>query len=158
MWCLGCRKVVPKYDLTKDNDKTKFLKSYNQTLDVLDLMNMQGNMKEILINVYREDVCYAITFLDDTGMFFYILDPDECTIDSRYSTGDFGFAMDMSKWRSTSRQKIIEFLGSPLSDMYNEYESSGSKWVHCPDEYAACFKFRTDIWDTVVPPFVSLFL
>ena len=42
--------------------------------------------------------------------------------------------------------------------MYSEYESTNVKYIHCPDEYATCFKFRTDIWDTVVPPFVSLFL
>ena len=158
MWDLNCRKVVPPYNLTKDNDATKTLKSFNDTLDMLDLMNLQGNMTELLINVYREDVVYALTFLDDTGMFFYILEPDECIIDTRYSTGDFGFAINMSKWRSSQRQTIIEYLGSPLKEMYEEYEKTNVKYIHCPDEYAACFKFRTDIWDTVVPPFVSLFL
>ena len=74
MWDLNCRKVNPKYDLTKTPNKNKFLKSYNSTLDVLDRMNMAGNMREILITVYREDVCYALTFLDNTGMIFYILD------------------------------------------------------------------------------------
>lgn len=158
MWDLNCRKVVPKYDLTKSPKKNKFLKSYNSTLDALDLMNMAGNMREILLTVYREDVCYALTFLDNTGMFFYILDPDECIIDSRYTTGDFGFAIDMSKWRSTNRQTIIEFLGSPLSEMYQEYLNTGVRYIHCPDEYAACFKFRTDTWDIITPPFAPLFL
>lgn len=159
MWDLRCRKVVPPYSLVKENDQQKLLKSYNSTLDILDRMNMQGNMTELLINIYREDVVYALTFLDETGMFFYILDPSECIIDSRYSTGDFGFSMDMSKWRSAQRQKIIEFIGSPLKEMYDEYLSDMSiKYVHCPDEYAACFKFRTDTWDIAIPPFVSLFL
>lgn len=158
MWDLNCRKVNPKYDLTKTPNKNKFLKSYNSTLDVLGLMNMPGNMREILITVYREDVCYALTFLDDTGMFFYILDPDECVIDTRYSTGDFGFAMDMSKWRNSNRQTIIEYLGSPLAEMYEEYLKTGQRYIHCPDEYAACFKFRTDTWDIIAPPFAPLFL
>ena len=158
MWDLNCRKVVPPYDIVKGGDAKKMLKSYNDTLDVLERMNMQMNMTEVLINVYREDVCYALTFMDDTGMFFYILDPDECIISGRYSTGDFGFAIDMTRWRSTQRQKIIEFLGSPLKEMYAEYERTGVKYIDVPDEYAACFKFRTDQWDTVVPPFLPLFL
>ena len=158
MWDLNCRKVIPPYSLTKTNNSNTMMKSFSETLDMLDLMNLQGNMTELLINAYREDVCYALTFLDETGMFFYVLEPDECIIDSRYSTSDFGFAINMSRWRNAQRQTIIENLGSPLKEMYAEYERTGQRWVHCTDEYAACFKFRTDTWDTVVPPFVSLFL
>lgn len=158
MWELNCRKVVPEYDLVKGGDKQKILKSFNDTLDYLDILNMQSNMTEMFINIYRDDVVYALTFQDETGMFFYILDPDECVIDTRYSTGDFGFSIDMSKWKNTERQRIIEFLGSPLKEMYDEYIRTNTRWIHCPDNYAACFKFRTDMWDTVIPPFVSLFL
>lgn len=158
MWDLHCRKVVPNYNLIKDNDPKRYMKSFEDTLNLLDKMNLQGNMVEILLNVYVQDVCYAITFLDDTGMFFYILDPDECMIDTRYSTGDFGFAINMSKWRTASKQKIIEFLGSPLKEMYAEYERTNQRFIHCPDEYAACFKFRVDTWDTAIPPFLPLFI
>ena len=158
MWDLNCRKVVPPYSLTDNNDNESIMKAFSDTVDILDKMDVQGNMTELLINVYREDVVYAITFLDDTGMFFYVLDPDECIIDTRYSTSDFGFAMDMSKWKSAQRQTIIEYLGSPLKEMYSEYEKTNVKYIHCPDEYAICLKFRTDMWDTVVPPFISLFL
>ena len=137
MWNLRCRKVTPKYDLVKGADSNKVLKSFNDTLDVLDKMNLQGNMTEVLTNVYIDDVCYNLVFYDDSGMFFYTLDPDECVIDSRYMTGDFGFSVDMSKWKTAQRQKAIEFLGEPLSSMYKEYESTGIKYIHVPDEYAA---------------------
>ncbi len=158
MWNLNCRMVSPQYNLIKDNDSAKFLKSYNDTLDILDKMNMQGNMTERLINTYIQDVSFAIKYLDDTGMFFYELSPDECVIDSRYMTGDFGFSIDMSKWKSAQKQKVIEFLGEPLSSMYKEYERTNVRYIHCPDEYASCFKFRTDTWDTAIPPFLPLFL
>lgn len=158
MWDLNCRKVVPPYDLLKKPDANKTLKSFNETLDILDRMNLQGNMNEILVNVYKLDVCYAFTYYDETGMFFYILDPSECVIDSRYSTSDFGFAVDMSKWRSAKRQQIIEFLGSPLKEMYEEYERTNNRYIHCPDDYAACFKFRTDEWRISVPPLLPLYL
>lgn len=42
--------------------------------------------------------------------------------------------------------------------MWQEYERTGEKYIHVPDEYAVCLKFRSDLWDTVVPPFSSLFL
>lgn len=158
MWDLRCRKVTPVYDLKKQPTPEKALKSYNATLTMLDKMNLQGNITEALINVYREDVYYAISFYDETGMFFYPLDPDECTIDSRYSTGDFGFAMDMSKWKSAQRQKIIEYIGSPLKEMYDEYVSSGVSYIHCPDKYAFCLKFRTDTWDIAIPPLLPTFI
>lgn len=158
LWDLNCRKVIPPYNLSKKPSAQKTLKAFSDSLDMLEKMNLQGNMFEVLLNVYKLDVCYALTFYDDTGMFFYILDPSECVIDSRYSTSDFGFAVDMSKWRSAKRQQIIEYLGSPLKEMYDEYTKTNSRYVHCPDEYAACFKFRTDEWRTVIPPLLSLYL
>lgn len=158
MWDLRCRKVVPQYDLKKSNNANKILKSYNDTLDILERMNLHGNMTEILLNVYVQDICYALVFYDDTGMFFYVLDPDECMIDGRYFSGDFSFCIDMSKWKSTQRQKIIEYLGEPLQSMYREYERTGVRYIHVPDEYALCLKFRSDTWDTVIPPFLTIFL
>ena len=158
MWDLRCRKVVPLYDLKKSNNASKILKSYNDTLDILDKMNLHGNMTEVLLNVYVQDVCYCLVFYDETGMFFYPLDPDECVIDGRYFTGDFSFSIDMSKWKSAQRQKIIEFLGDPLKSMYREYERTGIRYIHVPDEYAFCLKFRTDTWDVAIPPFLTVFL
>ena len=160
MWDLRCRQVIPSYDFIKEPDPTKMLKQYDKTLKVLDCMDLPGNMPEVLNTVYREDVCYAISYMDDTGMFFYILDPDECMIDGRYleGSGDFSFSVDMSKWKNSNKQKIIEFLGSPLKEMWDEYVVTKQRWVHCPDEYAACFKFRSDTWDVAIPPFVPLLI
>ena len=158
MWDLRCRKVTPTYDLVKGGDATKALKSMNDTIEVLERMGIHDAFTEALINTYVEDVYYGLKFMDDTGMFLFRLDPDDCIIDGRYMTKDFSMAIDMSKWRNAQRQAIIEFLGSPLKEMYAEYERTGVKYVHCPDEYAVVLKFRSDLWDTVVPPFSSLFL
>ena len=107
MWCLNCRKVTPLYNLTKDNDPESMKKAYENTLNELDIMNMQGNMVGRLINIYIQDISYAICYKDKTGMFFYELDPDECVIDGQYASGDYSFAIDMSKWSSAQRQEII---------------------------------------------------
>ena len=158
MFELNCRKITPEYSLIKNNNANKFLKSYNDTLDALDILNLQNNMLEALINVFVEDVYYGLILKDETGSFFYRLDPDECLIDGKYYTGNYSFSLDMSKWVSTKRQKIIEFIGEPLASMYKEYKSTNVKYVHVPGEYSVCFKFRTDMVDLVVPPFVTLFL
>lgn len=160
MWDLRCRIITPQYSLTKNNNANKTKKSFEDTINILEAMNMQGNMVSRLINVYIQDVSYALTYLDDTGLFFYELNPDECAIETIYNTGDYGFAIDMSKWDSDYRQQIIEFLGSPLKEMYAEYKNSNGqkKWIHCPDEYASVFKFRTDLLDVNVPPLLPNFL
>jgi len=158
MFDLRCRLVVPKYDLTKSQNASTFLKNYNSTIDLLDRFNLHNNMNEVLKKCLVQDVYYGLFYHDDTGAFFYTLDPDYCKIDSRYMTGDFGFAMDMTYWRSAARQAELDWLGEPLVSMYREYERTGVKWVHCDDEYAACFKFRVDDWQLVIPPFLSLFI
>lgn len=158
MFDLKCRQVIPKYDLTKAQNNDAMLKSYNKTLDVLEIMNLHDNMTEALINVFAQDVYFAIRYMDKTGMFFFPLDPDECIIDGRYSTGDFSFAVDMSKWNNKRRQQVIDYVGSPLKEMFEEYQRTKVRYIHVPDKYAFCLKFRTDTWDTVVPPLLPTFL
>lgn len=156
MWCLQCRKVVPQYSFSKKNNQNTILKSYENTLNKLDNYNIQNNMHDVLVRCYLEDVCYSIFYRDDTGGFFYILEPEECRIDSRYMTSDFGFSMDMSKWQKADRQEIIEYLGEPIKSMYDEYKRTGVKYIKMPDEYAACFKFRSETPSLLIPPFATL--
>lgn len=157
MWDLRCRQVVPKYDLTKDSDSTKMLKSYNDTLDCLEKYNIQGNWYDVAVKCYTEDVCYSLFFKDDTGSFFYILDPSYCVIVGKYFTGNFAFAIDMTKYKSQAGQQIIEWIGEPLTSMWKEYERTKVKYIQVPDEYAACFKFRSSDWNLIIPPMATLF-
>lgn len=155
-FCLDVRSVIPEYDLVKGGDATKTLKSFNETVDIVDRMGLQREMLAAILMALREDVAYYCVFYDETGLFLMNLDPDYCRIDGRYSTGDFSFSMDMTYWRS--RKDVLDALGSPLKDMYDEYESSGEKWQHMQDEYAFCLKFRNEDYDVVIPPFCGLFL
>lgn len=155
-FCLDVRSVIPEYDLVKGGDATKTLKSFNETVDIVDRMGLQREMLAAILMALREDVAYYCVFYDETGLFLMNLDPDYCRIDGRYSTGDFSFAMDMTYWRS--RQDVLEALGSPLYDMYQEYVRTGEKWQHMQDEYAFCLKFRNEDYDVVIPPFCAMFL
>lgn len=156
MWDLRCRNVEPTFDLEQGLD-SNVLKNYNETLKWLDIYNLQENFYEVFVNCYLFDVCYFLWFKDETGAIPYILDPAECKIVGRYMSGDFAFAIDMSKWKSKARQQLIEFVGEPLTTMYKEYERTGVKWVIVPDEYAGCFKFDPSNIDVIVPPFAPLF-
>lgn len=156
MFCLEGRSVIPKYDLVKENNVTKVLKSYNETLDILDTMNLQFEFLKVYSLCFREDVYYGCCYYDETGMFFYPLDPDYCKISGMYQTGDFSFSVDMSYFRS--RQTLLEMLGDPFQSMYRAYESGGNnaKWQPMPDEYAVCLKARAEDWETVLPVYSGL--
>ena len=162
MFCLDCRKITPNYDITKeatDSTAKEILRSYSNTLNCLDILNVQNNMYEALVTVFREDVYYGLLLSDDKGSFFYQLDPDECVIDGKYFYGCYGFSVDMSKWRNTQKQNLMNMIGEPLVSMYKEYEKDTTqKYVHCPAKYSVCFKFRTDTFNMNIPPFLPLFL
>lgn len=158
MYCLDCRKVSPNYNFTKDIDAKKTLKQFESTLTFLDVLALKNNMVAPLLNMWIQDVSYNLFFHDDFGTLFYPIDPSEAIIDTTYQVDGgvcFGFAIDMSKWRSAQRQQLIEWFGDPLQSMWNEYQSTGTKYVHVPAEYSMVLKHRVDTPDVVVPPLLS---
>ena len=157
MFDLNARSVIPTYDPTQDNDKESILKSYYETLQVLDRMDLQNQMLSPLINNFIEDVFYGCCWIDETGMFILKIPPDYCRISGKYFTGDYSFSVDMSKYKRY--EDIIEFLGDPLSSMYKAYGGdSKNKWQPMPDEYAMCTKSRVESWETIVPIYSGLFI
>lgn len=154
MFCLDARSVIPQYDLTKENNSQKVLKSYQDTLNVLDTLNLQYEFLKIYSICFREDVFYGACYYDETGMFVYPIDPDYAKISGQYQTGDFAFHVDMTYFRS--RQELLEYLGEPFKSMYRDYESSGQKWQPMQEEYAVCLKARAEDWEVVIPVFAGL--
>ena len=157
MFDLRCRQVIPNISLTKTNNQKKILKQYNDTLNWLDKYDIQGIMFPALVRVFREDVFFGIFYRDDSGSVLYPLDPSWCKIDGIYSSHDYSYAVDMSRFKSQSMQELLNWLGDPLLSMYREYERTNEKWIHMDDQYAACFKFRTDDIDHVLPPLMAIF-
>lgn len=157
MWSLNCRQVIPEYSFTQENSPDNMLKQFEETLNMLEAYNIQGNWHDVALRCYLEDVCFTIFFRDETGGFFYILEPDECRIDGRYYAGDFSYSVDMSKWKSAQKQQLIEWLGEPLSSMWKEYEKDTSnKWIHMPEKWGGAFKFNADRPDLVIPPTAAI--
>lgn len=157
MFDFGCRQVIPNISLVKTNNNKKILKQYNDTLNWLDKYDIQGIMLPALIKIFREDVFFGIFYRDDSGSILYPLDPSLCKIDGIYSSHDFSYAVDMSRFKSQAMQELIEWLGDPLLSMWREYERTNEKWIHMDDRYSACFKFRTDDIDHVLPPLMAIF-
>ena len=157
MFDLNARYVVPQYDLTKENNKDKILKSYYQTLKSLDAMDLQHQMLPVLINNFIEDAVYGCCWVDETGMFILQIPAEYCKISGRYFSSDYSFSVDMSNYKKY--EDVIEFLGEPFSSMYKAYGGNNSnKWQPMPDEYALCTKARMESWETVCPIYSGLFL
>jgi len=152
---LNARQVIPKMDLNKGLDQKKSLKSYNDTLELLDRMNLVRNFKKVYSTVFREDVFYGLYWIDDTGMIIIPWDPDYAKISGITSYGNYTFAIDVSWFRT--RQDILESWGEPYTTLYDNYDKRGeSKWQEVK-ENGICIKFRDD-WELVVPPFSGIFL
>lgn len=155
MYCLDARVLTPDYSFVKGMDFTQALKQYDATLNFLDILNLQNNMNPPLVNMWIDDISFNLFFQDGEGSTFWHIDPNEAIIDSIYMYRGgwcYGFALDMSKWRSAQKQQIIEWLGEPLVSMWKEYETSGIKYVHVPAEYSMVLKFHTDMMDSIIPP------
>ena len=157
MFDLNARTVIPTYDPTKTNNPNKMLKSYYETLQWLERMNLQHEFLSILINNFIEDVFYGCCWIDETGIFILQLPPENCKISGKYFSGDFAFQVDMSWYKK--HEYLIDFLGEPLSSMYKAYGGDNAKkWQPMPDEYALCTKYRLESWETVCPPYSGLFM
>lgn len=157
MFDFRCRQVIPNYNLTKNNNDKKIMKQFNDTLTWLDRYDIQSIMLPALIRIFREDVFYGIFYRDETGSILYPLDSSMCKIDGIYSSHDYSYSVDMSKFKNQTMQDLLQWLGDPLLSMYREYERTGEKWIHMDDRYAACFKFRTDDIDHILPPLMAIF-
>lgn len=159
MFCLDARTVIPNYSIVDENDKEAIKKSYDNTLNALDKMNLQYEFLKAYMTCFREDVFYGVYYFDPeaesaTSFFILPLDPDYCRIQGVYNTSDFAFSMDMSYFRSHS--ELLEYWGEPFESMYKQYQKDGTKYQPVPAEYGICLKARAEDWETVVPVYAGL--
>ena len=154
MFVLDARMVVPKYDLVKPPKGKEMLQSYNDTLDNLDRMRVQDEMYVPLLTCFIQDVFYGVVIYDDTGIFIFPWPADYAKITGKYMTGDFSYAVDVSYLNKF--QELLEFMPEPFQSLWNEYQNTGQRWQPMPDEYAMCFKFRSEDIDTIVSPLVAI--
>ena len=157
MFQLDARRIVPHYDLAGTNDNNKILKDFYETAKMLDNMNLMGEFFKVFITCFTQDVFYGIAYYEDAGLYIMPLPPDYCKIMGRYSTGDFGFALDMTYFVG-SNNYLLEYWGEPFVSMYRQYEADriNYRWQPVPDKYAVCLKYGIEDWQVIVPPFSGL--
>ena len=157
IFCLEARSVIPPYDLVNPTDDSSILKSYNDTVHMLSKWNINNEFLKVITTCFIQDVSYNIAYYDDTGLYLLPMPADYCRIYAQYPTGDYAFAIDMNYFRGTNNW-LIEAWGEPFATMYQQYISEGNtgRWQVVPDEYAACFKYHNEDWETIVPVFAGL--
>lgn len=161
MFSLESRSTIPKYSLVEDNDKEAMLKSYNDTLNALEKMNLQYEFLKMYITCFREDVAYGCCYFNPesesaTSFFILPLPPDYCRIAGLHEDSSFAFAMNMDYFKRN--KDLLELWGEPFVSMEKNSQKQGeSKWQIMPPEYSICLKFGAEDWETVVPPFSGLF-
>lgn len=153
----NARAVIPIIDINKGGDKAKVLKSYYDTLSVLNNMNLALEFLKAYIIAWREDVFFGMAFYDDTGYFILPVDPDYAKVNGAYMTGDLSYVMDMSYY--SRHEDMVEWIGEPLTSMYRQYQSNTTenRWQQMPDEYCVCFKVNIDDYEIPLPPYMNLF-
>ena len=160
MFCLDARSIIPPYNPSEDNDKDAILQSYYDTLTLLNKMGLQLEFLKVYVTCFTEDAFFGAVYFDENSetypsMFFLPLNPSYCKIQGVWDDGTFAYAFDMSYFNRN--QEFLELWGVPFNSMWNEYQSSGVKWVTMPQEYSVCLKFRAEDWETLIPPFAGLF-
>ena len=156
---LDARSVIPAYSLVENNDDSKMLKSYYDTLKMLNSWNINNEFLKVAIKCLTQDVSYNVAYYDETGLYLLPIPEDYCRIRGQYLSGDFAFAMDLSYFNG-QREWLVEAWGEPFRTMWRHYQEDKrlNRWQDVPDEYAACFKYRNYDWEDIVPPFSGLFL
>ena len=153
---LNYRSVIPSIDLFKGVDQQKMLKSYYETLNILDAINLPLEFLKAYITCWREDVFFGCVYYDETGMFVLPVDPDYCKVTGIYPTGDLAYDMDMTYF--SRRQDILELWGEPFTTMFNAYNGNNDqRWQPMPDENCLCLKHNIEDWETPIPPYLGLF-
>lgn len=154
---LTIRNVVPPFVMTEENDRESVLQKYQETLDVLDTIDLNFEFRKAASICLREDVFYGCAYYTEgEGLFILPLNPDYMKIAGWFPDGSLGCAMDMSFFKSN--QDLLEYWGEPFQGMWSTYQSTGEKFQLLPQEYNVCIKFRSEDWETIVPVLTPIFL
>ena len=149
------RSVIPPYDLVKPPTDQAILKSYNDTLIMLNKWNINYEFLKVAVTCLLQDVSYNVAYYDKDGLFLLPLPPDYCKIYGQYVSGNLAFKMDMSYFRGTN-QWLIEEWGEPFRTMWNDFQNGGGKWQVVPEKYSAAFKWHIENIDLIMPPFTGI--
>lgn len=151
-----------KLDVTKVNEKA-FKKAYNETLFMLDNMNIKHEMLKALQVVYREGIFYGYEYKTDDSYFLQKLDPDYCQISSVVD-GVFNYKFNFQYFEGD--ETLLENYAPEFTTKFKAYQNStnsrGKKeqedltWQELDSENTICLKTDESIMYPF-PPFIGVF-
>ena len=159
-------------DTSKVNVKL-FKKTYDDTLYLLDKMNIRHEMFKVLQVVFRDGIFYGYEYETDDSYFIQKLDPDYCKI-SGFEDGVFSFKFDFTFF-SSDESKLSNYAPEfkIKYELYknqsknkgknrvskgsnnNKSESIDLRWQEIDSRTAICIKTSESIYYPF-PPFISV--
>lgn len=136
----------------KQNTKIEAMqKQFIKVANLLEVMNLQDEMRKMVLVALREGAFYGVRWLDSSSSFVQKLNADNCIITS-ISDGVFLFDYDMSSIQKPN----LECFPPQFTEMYAAYEKTGSKWQHVPADIAVCIKADPTTPEYTIPPFSAV--
>lgn len=150
--------ILEPYDLDLSKvsqDKTKFLKQYQNIAKILDNMNIPHEMIKVLKTAYKEDIFYGYEYMTNDSYFIKKLDPDYCMISS-VEDGVYNFAFDFSYFDTNNVS--VKTYPDEFKNKYLNYKKdpSGLKWQELDSDNTICIKINEEI-EYPLPPFNTVF-
>lgn len=126
-------------------------KQFMKVSNLLEVMNLQDEMRKMVLVALREGAFYGVRWLDSTSSFVQKLNADNCVITS-ISDGVFLFSYDMS----TVQESSLECFPPEFVEMRNEYLRTGEKWQPVPADISVCIKEDPTTPEYTIPPFSAV--
>lgn len=155
--------VIPNVDMVEDNDDENILQNYQDSLKLLEKMNLNLQIFSMLVTCWREDVFYGYHYMEDSeeqdvNSFVVLpLDPDYCRISSVNYNGVLNCAFDFSFFDSSSNAIYLEIWDKEFTTKYNAYKKDSKlRWQELDPERTWVLKVNYDQTDRVIPPLSGL--
>lgn len=149
--------LTPKF-IKEEIDETKFLQNYNNTLFLLDKMNLAVELARIATIILVDGVYYGMVINDKNGFTFYDLPVEYCRTNYKNTNGlnilEFNLHY-FDKIRSADElARALKGFPTSVRNYYKQYkENPGqfSNWMVVPNDDGVAFYYKS-----LYPFFISL--
>lgn len=154
---LNAVSVIPtSYDLVKNNNDKKILKSYQTTAKKIQQMGLERAMFPMILLAWKFGVSYGYIYDDGNTFFIHPLPNQYCRISSN-DGGSFRFMFDFSYFRGKEEYEL-SWWDKEFTKRYNKFLNDPSlRWQELDFNRQICLKIDVDDWTMCLPPFLGLF-
>ena len=147
--------IIVPYDIIPSKvNKKSFEKSYYNTINYLQQMNLKHEIVRINTICYREDVFYGYIREDKNTFYIHQLSPDYCKITSVVDAC-FMYSFDFSYF--DTYKDDLENYGDEFKKKYKAYQNDRDlKWQQLDQEKQFCIKATESVYPTPILPFAGV--